>query len=86
MEHRLKTLQPYFADVKNGTKTFELRKNDRNYNIGDTLVLEELIDNGNIFAERYSGQVIRKRVSYILKNCPEFGLQEDYCILGISDY
>ena len=41
MKHCLKTIQPYFADVENGTKTFEVRKNDRNFKIGDILFLQE---------------------------------------------
>lgn len=80
MEHRLKTLPPYFAASKDGTKKFELRKNDRNYQVGDTLVLEEYID--DIFNGGYTGQVMRKRVTYMLENCPEFGLSDGYCILG----
>ena len=85
MEHRLKTIQPYFDDVKNGIKKFELRKNDRNYEVGDTLILEEWLDTGNVLTSYYSGQVIRKNVIYVLKNRPQFGLQTDYCILGFED-
>lgn len=82
-EHSLKTLSQYFRDVKSGAKNFELRKNDRNYQVGDTLVLEEWIPDG-IFTGGYTGQVIRRQVQYILKDCPEFGLMDGYCILGIG--
>ena len=41
MKHCLKKIQPYFADVENGTKTFEVRKNDRNFKNGDILFLQE---------------------------------------------
>jgi ASC-1-like (ASCH) protein len=81
MVHRLKTLQPYFNDVKIGTKDFELRKNDRNYQVGDTLILEEYDDAD--FTTGYTGEVIRKTVIYILKDCPQYGLQDGYCILGL---
>jgi hypothetical protein len=37
--HRLKTWTPYYDDVVEGRKTFELRKNDRGYEVGDELVL-----------------------------------------------
>lgn len=39
--HSLKTLPVYFAAVLRGDKTFEVRKNDRNFQTGDTLVLRE---------------------------------------------
>jgi len=39
--HRLKTVDPYFTDVAVGRKTFEVRKNDRGFRVGDVLVLEE---------------------------------------------
>ena len=39
--HRLKTWPAFFAAVKSGCKPFEIRKNDRNFEVRDTLVLEE---------------------------------------------
>ena len=42
MTHRIKILKPYFEAVAAGDKTFELRKDDRPYKIGDTLVLTEI--------------------------------------------
>lgn len=41
MEHELKTLPEYFQAVKRGEKTFELRRDDRPYAVGDTLLLRE---------------------------------------------
>ena len=80
MEHNLKVIQPFFDDVKSGKKNFELRKNDRNYQAGDTIILAEYdIDNG------HTGEIIKKTISYILKDCPQYGLQEGYCILGLRE-
>lgn len=33
--HRLKIQEQYADAVLNGTKTFEIRKNDRGYKVGD---------------------------------------------------
>lgn len=39
--HQLKTLPVYFDAVKRGDKTFEICKNDRDFQTGDMLVLRE---------------------------------------------
>lgn len=41
--HKLKIHPPFFASVKRGDKPFEIRKNDRNFKVGDVLELEEWI-------------------------------------------
>ena len=38
--HKVKCWPEYFDAVKSGDKTFELRKNDRNYRAGDVLCLQ----------------------------------------------
>ena len=43
--HKLKLAKMFFEDVRLGRKSFELRKNDRDYQIGDILELREM-DNG----------------------------------------
>ena len=40
--HRLKILPEYFEAQKNRVKTFEIRKNDRNFKVGDKLMLYEI--------------------------------------------
>jgi hypothetical protein len=41
MIHNLKIWPQFYCRVLDGTKTFEVRKNDRNYQRGDSLVLQE---------------------------------------------
>lgn len=75
--HDIKIGKEFFEDVKNNVKTFELRKNDRNYKVGEILELHEYE------AGEETGRTCRKLITYMLK---EFtGLQDGYCILGIKD-
>lgn len=75
--HDIKIGKEFFEDVKNNVKTFELRKNDRNYKVGEILELHEYE------AGEETGRTCRKLITYMLK---EFtGLQNGYCILGIKD-
>ena len=77
--HYLKTWTQYFEEVWNGKKTFELRKNDRDFAVGDLLVLEEYDPE----TQEYLPRIIYARVTYILRDVP-FGLAQDYCIMAID--
>jgi ribosomal protein S17 len=79
--HELKTWPEYFKAVKNGTKTFELRKDDRDYKIGDILKLREY----DPITESYTNQVCMRVITYILKG-GVFGLQEGFVILGLGSH
>ena len=52
-KHELKLDTKYFEDIKSGKKNFEIRKNDRNFEVGDILELK-----------RYS----RQQGSYVVVN------------------
>lgn len=43
MIHHLKTLPPYYQAVIEQRKPFEIRENDRNFKVGDRVILEEFI-------------------------------------------
>lgn len=81
MTHELKILPEYFEDVLDGIKTFEIRKNDRNYKVGDKLLLREF--KSLKYAGRYTGREMTVEVVYML-NGGKYGLEEGYCILGIE--
>ena len=53
--HGLKTVQPYFGQVKDGTKTAELRKNDRDFQVGDYLLLQEFEVTAHLTATHLGG-------------------------------
>lgn len=75
--HRLKLAKMFFDAVDTGKKSFELQKNDRNYQIGDVLELHEMSDG------KETGRVTEKQVIYILEGFK--GLEEGYCILGLDE-
>lgn len=72
--HHIKLGASFFEEVERGEKTFELRKNDRDYKKGDILEMMEFKDGKN------TGRTVRVLVTYILT---EFtGLEEGYCIMA----
>lgn len=75
--HELKILPQYFQAVWSGTKTFELRKDDREYQRGDVLVLREWD------GEQYTGSALCVKVTYILQDAEKYGLKDGYVIMGI---
>lgn len=74
--HSIRLAKTYFNDVASGKKSFELRKNDREYKVGDMLEMLEFADGRN------TGRIIQAEVVYMLEGYT--GLEEGYCILGIS--
>lgn len=79
MYHELKTWPEYFQAVECGKKPFELRKNDRNYQADDLLILKEF----DPAAQDYTGRWAICRVTYVLHG-PGFGLEADHVCMGIS--
>jgi hypothetical protein len=61
MTHELKCWPAYFDAVADGIKKVEVRRNDRNYQAGDALVLKEWCPN----CERYTGGAIYAEISHI---------------------
>lgn len=59
-EHRLKTWPGPFQALVDGTKTFELRYDDRGYAVGDVLHLEEY-EPGHM---TYTGREMRRTITY----------------------
>ncbi len=83
--HELKILHPYLIDVTIGTKTFELRKNDRDYQEGDLIRFIDIReDNTKNDVEPYIDENTLYRITYVLKNVEKYGLDKDYCILAIK--
>jgi uncharacterized protein YqfB (UPF0267 family) len=74
--HELKIMIPYFNQVEVGIKTFEVRRNDRDFKTGDVLHLRECNLDG------YTCNELLASVIYILDN--EDYVKKGYVILGIE--
>ncbi len=75
--HSLKCLPEFFQAIVDKDKTFELREDDRGFEVGDVLVLNE-------WEHEYTGRVVQARVKYILRDCIFAGLRNGFCIMSIE--
>lgn len=74
--HILKTWPEYFEKIISGEKTFEIRKNDRDFEIGDELILREY----DPISKSYTNRVIETRVTYIT----DFAQTDNNVVMGID--
>lgn len=84
--HTLKCWPEFFEPLYSGTKNFEVRKNDRNFKVGDVLLLQEYLPTQNSF----TGREATRRVSFVLngedvsvKACG-VGIQPGFVVLGFE--
>ena len=75
-KHEIKILPQYYEAVSKGIKQFELRKDDRDYQVGDLVRLREWD------GKEYTGNKMIVGIKYVLRDCPEYGLMDGYCIFG----
>jgi len=87
--HKLKLPEPYFSAVFSGDKTFEVRRNDRGYQRGDTLVLWDVTscECGSDTCPRVR-PAIERRVSFVFAGDPNLrdlgGITPGYVVLGLA--
>ncbi|WP_430618248.1 ASCH/PUA domain-containing protein [Enterococcus sp. DIV1054d] len=74
MINKLKILPEYFEAVTSGRKQFEIRKNDRDYKIGDVLHLREWT------GKNYTGDSYKAEITYIT----DYAQKDGYVVLGIK--
>lgn len=77
--HKLKTLKLYFKSVWTGVKKFEVRRNDRNFKVGDLLELQEYDDSNN----SYTGREVRSIIIYVLQG-GVYGIDREFCVIGFK--
>lgn len=80
--HYIKCLPCWFKAAWNRRKMFELRRDDRGYEVGDLLIVCEWSDG------HYTGMSVMRRIAYILRaaEAPTGALGEDWCVLGLDEW
>ncbi|KIL13582.1 DUF3850 domain-containing protein [Bacillus pumilus] len=72
--HDLKIMPQYLWAVKTGIKGFEIRKNDREFQVGDILRLREYKDG------QYTGRLVLGRITFITS----FEQKDNYVVLNFK--
>ena len=75
MKHELKLDTLFFGSVFSGLKTFEIRFNDRDYQVGDVLILKEW----DWALDSFTGREIEKIVTYVTN----YEQKDGYVVMAI---
>ena len=81
MVHAIKIRESFADAVNRGDKTFEVRKNDRGYQKGDTVRFIVLYDSDG--CKMVSHPLMKKEyeITYVLNG---WGIEDGYCVFGIK--
>ncbi|RSK50998.1 ASCH/PUA domain-containing protein [Hymenobacter rigui] len=79
--HELKIWPTCFSAVAAGSKPFDVRLNDRDFQLGDALLLREYEPE----SEQYTGRTLERWVSYLMPG-GTFGVEQGWCVLGFSEH
>lgn len=80
MTHKIKIKYKYYKAVLNGDKTFEVRKNDRDYKVGDIIQFVPVADDSDMIITHNPNEY---KITYVFHG-GEYGLEEGYCVFGIT--
>lgn len=75
--HKIKTWTPYFQDIIDGKKPFEIRLNDRDYQVGDEIHHIEW----NSDVQKETGRACWATITYMIKG-GVFGIPDTHCLFA----
>ena len=78
--HKLKLHKQFMLADWNGEKQFEIRKNDRDYRLGDVIVFTVVDDHGD-----YVSSLLDNKQYVITHVLSGWGLEPGYVALGIKE-
>lgn len=80
--HTVKCWPEFFRRLADGSKTFEVRKNDRGYQCGDDLVIKEWDPGGPVHRGSFTGRSLEFRIGFVFS--AGFGCNlGDYVVLSL---
>jgi len=85
--HKVKSWTAFFQAFKTGAKKHDMRDlKDRDYKVGDILILQEY----DPFKGEYTGEELTRQITYITsRDTPcafsSAALDRDYCILSLGE-
>lgn len=82
MTHALKIVSPHFEKVRDGVKDFEVRFDDRDYLVGDLLILQEHYYKAPGGKLAPTGEQVERKIKHILRKVK--GLMSGYIVLGLE--
>jgi hypothetical protein len=78
--HDLKCWPEYYQEVINGDKTFECRVNDRDFQVGDSVVLHEWDQNTSDYTGRFSQEY---DIGYVLNLNKYIGAKTGHVVFSL---
>ncbi len=85
--HILKTYDVYWDAIQRGEKPFEIRRDDRGFQKGDTLILRRMVQNNNgSWSPDRSGDRwhdLERKITYILTG-GQLGIEPGYVVMGLK--
>lgn len=80
--HVLKEYPDNFADLILGSRTFEIRQDDRDFQPGDFVVIREFLPVGD--EGQYTGRQVQRQIQRIYNRPQLPGLQLGFCAMQLS--
>lgn len=77
--HLVKCWPEYFDAMAAGVKTFDVRYDDRHYQVGDLIIQRRW----NRVTQTDDGDTLGQEITYILRDAEQFGVAEGYVVLGV---
>lgn len=74
--HELKVWPEFFLHIEEGDKNFEIRKNDRDFQVGDRVLLQEF----DPHTQQYTGPERLAEITYMT----DFMQAQHYVVLGLK--
>ncbi len=82
--HTLKTWRPHFDAVERGEKPFEVRLDDRGFEMGDLVVLLRWDEEEGRPEPGQGPPTLLRRITCKLDG-GQFGIEPGYCVLGLEE-